>query len=299
MPLRISPGIVIDSRYRVNGRLGEGGMGVVWRALDLQQNREVALKALRPLDVFDVDMRRRLLREGRAVKGIQHPCVVQLLDVLELPDEAPILVFELLEGETLATKLARETRIPLPELVELILPIVGALMLGHELGVIHRDIKPDNIFLVPETLPPPLTATRSRVVPKLLDFGVVKLTGSQAIAKSTNLSTERGVVMGTLVFMSPEQLDPDVDVDPRADIYSLGVLMYLCLAGTLPTTTTDPAKLFAQIHEGKHRPLHQVADSVPDTVEQLIMRMLAPSREARPTLKEVDRVLIPFAPTMI
>jgi serine/threonine-protein kinase len=297
MPLRITPGVVIDGRYRVDGRLGEGGMGVVWRAFDLKENRAVALKALRPLDVFNEEMRRRLLREARALRALHHPAIVQLLDVLERPNEAPILVFELLEGETLAAKLEREKHIFLPELVGMLLLILGALHEAHFRGIVHRDLKPENIFLCNERLPPPSISAVHSPSPKLLDFGIVKLMPGGA-AHTQGLATPLSVKLGTLMFMSPEAFSIDVEVDARADIYSLGVLMYLCLSGEYPTTAKAPGPIMTQIVSGKLRRLREMAPSVPSDVEELVMRMLSLNREDRPSLSDIDQALQPHAPSI-
>jgi serine/threonine-protein kinase len=293
MPLRISPGIVIDSRYRVDGRLGEGGMGVVWRAFDLKQNRGVALKALRPLDVFDEKMRLRMLREAQALRALHHPAIVKLLEVLELPDEAPILVFELLEGETLAVKLERELRIALPELVGIVSPILGGLWEAHSRGVIHRDLKPENIFLCSQGLLPSRMSAAQTAFPKILDFGIVKLLPKrEGLTEGTLTGSSR---IGTLPFMSPEALKNETEVDDRTDIYGLGVVIYLCLSGELPTTGETVPKILVQIISGALRPLREAAPWVPSDVEEVIMHMLSRNREDRPSLLDIQRTLIPHA----
>jgi serine/threonine-protein kinase len=298
MSLAVAPGTVVASRYLVESKLGEGGMGVVWRARDLKDGIHVALKVLRVGDGTNAELVRRMSREARAARAIPHPAVVRILDVLEIAD-SPILVMEFLQGETLAERLSREKVIHLRDLTGLIQPMLSALQAAHKLGIIHRDLKPENVFLVPLQLPPPLVAARHMVQPKILDFGVAKLTATEGIAaRSNNQSTVQGAVVGTPLFMSPEQLSGDTEIDYRTDIYSLGVMIYLCLSGEFPTTARMLGPLLLQIVTGRHRPLGQVAAHLPRDITTVVMAMLAPIRDFRPSLDEVDRALLPYAPTI-
>src|SRR5689334_8351676 len=144
--IELAAGALISARYRLERRLGEGGMGVVWAADDTQAGGRVAIKIMKASD--DPDARRRFLREGRAASAVRHPGVVRILDVLELDDGAPAIAMELLEGESLREALAREGRLALPALLDVIAQVIAAVGTAHALGVVHRDLKPENIFLV-------------------------------------------------------------------------------------------------------------------------------------------------------
>src|SRR5215510_7676593 len=223
--MEIAAGSLIGERYRLERVIGRGGMGVVWAAEDIVTQQRNALKFLKD-GVGDPDAPRRFLREARAASAVRHPNVVRTLDVLELEDGSPVLVMELLEGESLREMLRREQKIPLGELAEILVPVVSAVGTAHALGIVHRDLKPENIFLS-------RGPAGERVV-KILDFGIAKLTALDGEAmRSTGITTS--TVLGTPAYMAPEQVFGESDLDHRADIWALGLLLYQCLSGVLPT----------------------------------------------------------------
>jgi serine/threonine-protein kinase len=165
--LSFEAGAVVAGRYRLDRRIGEGGMGVVWAATHLRTQKTLALKLLRAAVAGDEDTRRRLVREARAACAVQHPNVVAIHDVVELDDGSPVLVMDLLEGESLRDRLTREGVLSLPTLAAILLPVVSAVGAAHALGIVHRDLKPENVFLAREP--------GGRRGVRVLDFGIAKL----------------------------------------------------------------------------------------------------------------------------
>ncbi|WP_437927636.1 serine/threonine-protein kinase [Sorangium sp. So ce291] len=304
------PGALVASRYRVDRQLAEGGMGVIWAATHLASGERVALKMLRPGATEDASIRRRLLREARAAAAVDHPNVPCIHDVLELDDGTPFLVMDLLEGESLRDKLLREAQIPLPELSRILLPVISAVGTAHALGIVHRDLKPDNIFL----LTPEAATARSSTAPgsgpraapdaqddevsrvRVLDFGIAKLTAGHGQTAWTSGRTGTGEMLGTPYYMSPEQILGEHDVDHRADIWSLGVILYECLTSVRPTEAENMGKVLKRILTGAIRPIGEIAPALPADVAAMIDRMLCPDRAQRPAdLQEVGALLGPYA----
>ncbi|WP_437624610.1 serine/threonine-protein kinase [Sorangium sp. So ce1151] len=272
-------GAVIAGRYRMERLLGEGGMGLVWAAKHTLTRRPVALKLLK---ATSTEARRRFLREARIASAVRHENVVEVYDVLELGDGSPVMVMELLSGESLAARLAREGRLPLGEVATMLLRVTAAVGTAHALGVIHRDLKPENIFLV--------DGQTDRV--KVLDFGIAKLTSVEGDLTESAGLTRSGSFLGTPCYMAPEQAFGEREIDHRADIWSLGILLYECLSGMLPTRADNMGQVFKIIVTGAIPPLSEVAPDVPGEVASLVGRMLSRERHDRPAdLIEVAGVL--------
>jgi serine/threonine protein kinase len=206
--------------YRIVDLLGRGGMGAVYKAVHRWTGREVAIKFLHPYLGNDERSLRRFMKEARAATALRHPNVVDVLHMGEHGGEV-YLVMELLRGKTLREHLRDHPRLSEAEALALVLPVVDALAHGHALGVVHRDIKPDNIFLA--------CSGTGAGIPKLLDFGVAKLTDP-----SESSSTVTGALLGTPQYMSPEQANGEVDVGPATDVWAVGMVLYECLTGGLP-----------------------------------------------------------------
>src|SRR5215472_21591 len=226
----VVPDALLSERYRLVRLIGEGGMSQVWEAVQVRTGRPIALKLLRAALNGRAEMRGRLLREARAASRVQHPNVVDLLDVFELPDGTPVLVMVLLRGRTLTYRLA-EGRLSLTEAADLLLPVISAVGTAHARGVIHRDLKPENVFLADEL--------DGRMTVKVLDFGIAKLTCSDE--PDARLTTT-GSVLGTPGYMAPEQWVGDRGIDHRADVWSIGSILYEALAGApaLPQEDVGP-----------------------------------------------------------
>jgi serine/threonine-protein kinase len=279
-------GVRVAGRYELRRLLGEGGMGEVWAGIHLVTRRPVALKFLK--GDAGKDLRRRFIREARAASVVHHPNVVQMIDILELDDGAPVLVMDLLEGITLAELLARRASLEVGELATLLLPVISAVGSAHEVGIVHRDLKPANIFLVERMEESPDV--------RVLDFGVAKFTAHEGDAAETGHLTRTGEVLGTPYYMPPEQVFGEHDVDHRADIWALGVIMYECLAGHRPFEGSNAGQILKAIMMGKLAPLSEVAPRVPESVSALVGRMLSIERAQRPSdLREVIEILRPFS----
>jgi len=295
VPIELAQGALIGARYRLERVLGKGGMGVVWAAEDLATHEHHALKFLKEA-ADDPDARRRFLREARAASAVRHPNVVSILDVLELEDGAPVIAMELLSGESLRERLAREGKLALHELAAIAVPVVSAVGTAHALGIVHRDLKPENIFLS-------RSAAGERVV-KVLDFGIAKLTALDGAAMQSTGSTT-GAVLGTPAYMAPEQVFGETDLDHRADVWALGLILYQCLSGVLPTEGDNIGQVLKNVLARPFEPLDQLVPDLPPEIARLVDRMLARERSQRPvSLHEVDALLgrwasapvMPFGP---
>lgn len=249
--------------YDIEAEIGRGGMAVVYRARDTRLRRKVALKVLPPELAFRQEVRTRFLREAEMAARLSHPNIVPIYSV----DEADGLVYfamGLVEGESLAASLAREPRPDLPFVRRVLREVAGALHYAHGQGVVHRDVKPDNILLEQGT-------GRALVT----DFGIARA------AEGDQRLTVTGIAVGTPAYMSPEQAMGEREVDGRADIYALGVVGYQLLAGELPFRATNtPAMLMKHLSE-RPRPLSQVRPGLPENLVHAIERALAKGREER------------------
>jgi tRNA A-37 threonylcarbamoyl transferase component Bud32 len=229
------PGELVVGKYRLEKPLGAGGQAAVWEARNLGLDARVALKLLHD-GTPDEAQAMRLLREARAVARLGHPAVVRVFDLDRMPSGEWFIVMELLEGQSLADLLLERGRLSAREAVPMLLPIVDALGAAHGLGIVHRDVKPDNVFLA---------RAGAGMQPKLLDFGVAKLEREQALG----WHTAAGTVLGTPAYLSPEQAEGLGDIDHRSDIWSLSATLYECVTGHLPFDGDTDDELFSQIAE--------------------------------------------------
>ncbi len=213
-------GEVVGDRYRLVREIGRGGMGVVWVAHSLVLGVDVALKLIRASAASSA-LSSRMAREAHAAARLGHPALVRVFDFGWTRHGDPYLVMELVQGETLAAQVKREVRMPAIRAVQTLLPIVDGLRMAHDKGIVHRDIKPDNVFLAADAL--------GRRQPKLLDFGIAKV-DKQIDGRLTQV----GAVLGSPDYMSPEQALGLDDIDERTDIWSLCVVLYEVITGTVP-----------------------------------------------------------------
>lgn len=270
-------GSLLDERYRIMRRLGEGAMGVVYQAVQLSMKRPVAIKVIRDELGRDMMVTRRFLREARVLIEIAHPNVVCVYDYGETDDGLLYLVMELLRGHTLDTVLAHRTRFTARRTCEIGTQLCDALTAAHLKGVVHRDLKPANLILEPG-LPLGFADTV-----KVLDFGLAKHLSDGA----TEL-TYTGAVIGTPMYMPPEAIRSDAP-DPRSDLYALGCILYEMLAGTPPFAGASSAVVLARQLDDLPAPLP--AD-VPPELRKLVTRLLAKNASARPaTAAEVRSAL--------
>ncbi|MBL8971611.1 MAG: serine/threonine protein kinase, partial [Myxococcales bacterium] len=220
-------GRVLSGRYRLLAKLGVGGMATVYRGEQVTIGKQFAIKVMHAAQVQQPEAAERFLREARAVSKIRHEHVIEVVDFGQVA-EGPYMVMELLEGEDLCTRLAREGRIGWPRARKIGLQIGGAIEVAHAAGVVHRDLKPENCFLIARGGDPDFV--------KVLDFGIAKVRSATLGGRAL---TEMGMVFGTPAYMSPEQAD-GLEVDARSDVYALGVMLFEMLAGRLPFVADSP-----------------------------------------------------------
>jgi eukaryotic-like serine/threonine-protein kinase len=259
-------GEVVGDRYRLVREIGRGGMGVVWVAHSLVLGVDVALKLIRASAASSA-LSSRMAREAHAAARLGHPALVRVFDFGWTRHGDPYLVMELVQGETLAALVKREARVPAIRAVQTLLPIVDGLRMAHDKGIVHRDIKPDNVFLAADAL--------GRRQPKLLDFGIAKV-DKQIDGRLTQV----GAVLGSPDYMSPEQALGLDDIDERTDIWSLCVVLYEVITGTVPFQKPNyNALMHAIINED---PTSSVECGAGDkALWQIIERGLKKQREER------------------
>jgi serine/threonine-protein kinase len=252
--------------------LGEGGMGSVYLAEHPTIGRRVAVKVLRTELGRDPEVLERFLNEARAANAIRHPNIIEILDSGTTAAGVPYLVMELLEGETLRARMARAGGpLPLRDALEIAYQTASALGAAHAKGIVHRDLKPDNLFLVPNDVDP----GRERV--KVLDFGIAKL----QIDRAGSFRTRTGALMGTPVYMSPEQCLGTKTVDLRTDVYALGIILFEMLTGSPPYLSDGFGELVnMHLNATIPSPREKIPD-VPEAIASLVVRMLAKRPEDR------------------
>jgi CheY-like chemotaxis protein len=261
---------VIGGRYFLDREIGRGSSGAVWRARDSQLGRNVAVKLLRPEIAEDVAGRRRFEREARTVAQLRSPHIVQIHDA-GLHESAPFIVMELLHGESLQMRLERQSRVSLPFAVRVVTQVAQALALTHRAGIVHRDIKPANIFLARDG---------DREIAKLLDFGVATLTHRSGPRDTSNVIGSTGAA-GTPQYMSPEQI-ANVEVDHRADLWALSVLVHQMLTGRFPFACDTLVGLATNIRTGKRVQASSLVSHVdPTRIDKFFERAFAVGPEER------------------
>ncbi len=254
--------------YRITGRIGEGGMGAVYRATDTRLGRSVAIKVLTAVTLSDKERLQRFEQEARATGMLNHPNLLTIYDVGNT-DGTPFLVSELLEGETLRERLDRGP-VPPRKTVDIALQVAHGLAAAHEKGVIHRDLKPENIYITKE----------GRV--KILDFGIAKLSPTAGKDGPTfqMAATEPGIVLGTVGYMSPEQVRGEL-VDRRSDIFAFGAILYEMLTGARAFKRDSAIETLGAIIKEDPKELTELNPNVPPPLERLVRRCLEKDRDQR------------------
>ncbi|MDT4952416.1 MAG: eukaryotic-like serine/threonine-protein kinase [Acidobacteriota bacterium] len=264
----------IISHYRILNKLGEGGMGVVYVAEDILLERRVAIKTLN-VEPGKQHYRQRFLREARAVSALLHPNIAIVHDYGETPDGRPFIVMELVQGQTLAELLSQGT-LTLSRVLEIIEDVAKALAEAHRLGIIHRDIKPSNV------------AINERGEVKVLDFGLAKNLNPDSSAGIQNLGgqallstqTREGVVIGTPLYLSPEQA-LGITVDARSDLFSLGSLLYECITGRPAFDATSDIAICAKVIRDDPPPPSQLSSNVSPEIDRITLKLLSKKLEER------------------
>ena len=271
-------GDILDGRYELLRTLGEGGMAVVFEATQRATGQRVAVKVLAPELSRDPEIVARFDREARAVGRLRTRHVAHVIEVAVTDQGVPFMVMDFLDGRDVASELEARGRLPVGEAVDYVLQTAAAMEEAHRAGIVHRDLKPANLFLTSEgTLP----------CVRVLDFGISKLLGE------ASKLTGAGAVIGTVIYMSPEQVRSSSDVDQRADIWSLGIILYELLAGRAPFE--GPGHMVAIAIVSEDAPDIRSFVDVPAPLAAAIARMLARDRAQRAAdMREVAKLLAPF-----
>ncbi len=261
-------GTVVADRYRIDRVLGVGGMGVVYAGIHTWTERAVAIKILRPEFAQQTELLQRFFQEAKTAAGLRHPNVVDVLDMGMDDDDSAFIVLELLEGESLETRLKREGELDPAQTLRILLPVIEALHVAHARGIIHRDLKPANLFLVEDR--------HGEEVPKLLDFGIAKLLENSVI------QTQTGSMLGTPGYMSPEQMRGVSDLTAASDVWGMGVMLFRTLAGRLPfDVDPNPTTMVMNILMNEAPRLREIAPDVPPNLAAAVDLALKHSPETR------------------
>jgi serine/threonine protein kinase len=274
--------LIDNGKYRIDSKIGEGAMGVVYGATHAILGNRVAIKWLQPKLSADETAVKRFLYEAKIAAKIEHPNVVRPIDISTQTD-APYIVMELLDGESLNDYL-KDKRLSVEKASRIFVPVLRGVAAAHAKGIIHRDLKLSNIFLA--------KGAEGRT-PKVLDFGIAKLVDSDS---SHATLTEEGSTLGTILYMSPEQLKDPTNVTVQTDVYALGVILYRMLTGKMPYEG-NILDLALRIHQGEAIPMTQWVDDIPADLDRVVMRAIANKRQERyPDVASFARALVPFFP---
>jgi eukaryotic-like serine/threonine-protein kinase len=284
--MQVAPGTVLAGKYRIEEILGEGGMGVVVMATHIELDQRVAIKLPRPEHVKEPTFAARFTREGKNAARIRNEHVARVLDVGRDDEGNPFLVMEYLDGWDLAKRLRTGQPFEIADAVDVALQACVAVAAAHAAGVVHRDLKPANLFL--ETLPD------GSYFVKVLDFGISKVVSDSSLENA--LTNTTGIV-GSPMYMSPEQMVSARDVDVRTDVFSLGLILFRILTGKIPWPATNPLELATRMAKEEPRTTRSFRPEVPEALDAVIMRAIARNREDRTaTVAELARALEPFDP---
>jgi DNA-binding NarL/FixJ family response regulator/tRNA A-37 threonylcarbamoyl transferase component Bud32 len=279
-----SPGESLAGKYTILRRIAEGGLGQIYEARHDLIGHHVAVKMIRAEFSRDPEISVRFLQEARAASAVGHPGCVKIFDFGVSPDGRAYLVMEYLEGESLEGRIARERRLPRVAAVRLASDILDVLAATHERHIVHRDLKPENIFLQ--------VAPRGEVRVKLLDFGIARLTGDQ---RPDERLTQPGMVMGTPYYMAPEQASGSMEVDARADLYSVGVVLFEMLTGRVPFEGQGYSEVMLKVISAPFPSLRELDPSLPEGLEEVVRRATAREPSGRfATADEFMSALQPF-----
>ena len=257
----------VDGRYVIERVIGRGASGTVYEASHQVIGKRLAIKTLHPQMATSPVAVQRLFREARISASLRHPNVIEVYDAGRDGD-LYYLAMELLDGRSLSAHLAEDAPHPCVEIARVFLAIMDGVAAVHGAGVVHRDLKPDNVMMIRDE--------EGSLVPKVLDFGVSKLyePGRQQL-------TSLGMTMGTPFYMAPEQVTDSRNVDARADVYSLGVMLYEALGGQVPYSGESLLEIFTRALEGRPVPLRELRPDVPPSLEALVARAMCADRASR------------------
>jgi len=271
-PFTLGPGAIVGGKYRVDGFLGTGGMGVVLSATHLELDAPVAIKIVRDDLAANEAVVSRLLFEARAVARMQSVHVVRVLDVDRLENGAPYIVMEKLRGGDLATLLQERPSLPVAEALGYVLQACEGLIEAHGLGIVHRDLKPENLFLAD---------TPEGKVLKILDFGISKDLGTPIREGGRTTLTKGGAAVGSPSYMAPEQIRAEPNLDARADIWSLGTILFELIAGRCPFEAETVATMYQKVLTENPPALRTFRPDAPSELDTIIQLCLQKDPDER------------------
>lgn len=272
MPAELETGQIIAGRYVLESPIGEGAMGTVFRAEDQTLKRQIAIKFLFVKGTRDPQaMIDQFLREARIAASVQHRNVIQTVDFGTCDQYQPFMVMELLSGESLGERMAREPGLTREQLIHIVSLTLRGLAAVHDAGIVHRDLKPQNIFLQRDA---------DAVYPKILDFGISRSL-QHGGARPSAIATQEGLIVGTPDYMSPEQARGEANIDKRSDIYSMAVVLYEGLTGRLPFEADTVGDLIVQIMTQEPQRLREIDPSIPEALSDMVAQAMSKSREHR------------------
>ncbi len=269
--LPLQQGQLLDGKYEIGALLGSGAMGLVYEGYHRLLAKPMAIKVLRPEATQNDELRSRFEAEARAAAAASHPNIVAVTDMGRTPTGAVYFVMDRLKGETLGERLERESRLEYAAIGPIALGILSGLEAAHALGLVHRDLKPDNVFLA-------LTPDGAEL-PKILDFGIAK--ALCAVGKR-EAGTVAGTLMGTPAYMAPEQARAEPDIDARADLYAMGVILYRMVCGRCPFLGDEPMVVMTSLLMDTPPSPYELAPKIPRALAQLIEDAMSRDRRARP-----------------
>jgi eukaryotic-like serine/threonine-protein kinase len=282
---KVQPGDILADKYRVERVLGQGAMGVVVLAEHIELRERVAIKFLLDTPADSAELAERFLREARAAVRIKSEHVVRVSDVGRLPSGAPYMVMEYLEGEDLSQRLLSGVAVPIDDAVDYVIQCCEAMQVAHRSGIVHRDLKPANLFLTQRH-------DGSSLI-KVLDFGISKVKALDAAQLSL---THTQAMMGSPLYMSPEQMRSSKDVSPSADIWSIGVVLYELLSGELPFMGETFPEVLVKVMSEEPPPLCPLRPEVPAGLEAVVLRCLQKDPADRyATVAHLGVALAPYA----
>jgi serine/threonine-protein kinase len=278
-------GSVLAGRYRIDGVIGSGGMGVVTAASDLGSGRDVAIKLMSPKACGRPELRHRFFREARISAALRSRHLVRVYEVSSAEAAVPYIVMERLEGRDAHALLDDEERLAPARSVDIVLQSIEALSHAHGAGIVHRDLKPSNLFL---------SGSAERPLVKVLDFGVAKV--AFGIGGVRDEQSSAGTLIGTLQYMAPEQMISPQEVDPRADVWSLGVILYELITGERPFEGNTLGRLAGKVRYQEPVAPTRWCPEIPIELERVVMRCLRKERAQRYAgVDDLARALRPFA----
>lgn len=264
--------MTLSGRYLVTRKIGQGGMGAVYEAKHTAIGGRFAVKVLLDKYAKREAIVARLKQEAQLATSLDHEHIIRVTDFGSTDDGRTFVVMEFLEGESLAERLARETKVSEQQILRLASQAASALAAAHAKGIVHRDIKPENLFLIKR---------KEQDFVKIVDFGISKNLRASDEAEEAPRLTQTGMVLGTPLYMSPEQARGDEDLDARVDIYALGVIMYEAATGRVPFVGTNYLSVISQVLNDEPKPVRELRAELSDEFEAIVQRAMAKKREDR------------------